>query len=74
MNTIEIKGCSNCPMCDANDMASGYSCQLYRRMGDNDMIPNYNYNDNHIKENKRFQPETPNWCPIQGEGVTLKRT
>jgi hypothetical protein len=70
MKELEIDGCINCPMCDMNDMCSGYSCQLYRMLNP----PGYKIGDNFIHEDtKKFIPINPDWCPIQGEGLILKR-
>jgi len=55
-----ISGCSECPMCDMNDMCSGYSCRLKK------------HPDNFIKESKKFQPITPKWCPIKQNDVLFK--
>jgi hypothetical protein len=55
-----ILGCKECPMCDMNDMCSGYSCRLKY------------YPDNLIKESKKFQPITPNWCPIKQNDILFK--
>ena len=69
MKVLEINGCVNCPMSDMNDMSSGYSCQLYRQMNP----PGYKIGDNFIHEDpETFQPITPSWCPIKGDGLTLK--
>lgn len=63
MKKIEITGCEDCPMCDMNDMSSGYNCRM-KKSG-----------ENHIKENKFYQPVTPDWCPINSNDVvfTMKK-
>ena len=60
VSTRIIYGCSDCPMCDMNDMCSGYSCRLKE------------HPDNFIKESKNFQPITPKWCPIKQNDVLFK--
>ena len=60
VSTRIISGCSDCPMCDMNDMCSGYSCRLKE------------HPDNFIKESKKFQPITPKWCPIKQSDVLFK--
>ena len=60
VSTRIISGCSDCPMCDMNDMCSGYSCRLKE------------HPDNFIKESKKFQPITPKWCPIKQNDVLFK--
>jgi len=60
VSTRIISGCSDCPMCDMNDMCSGYSCRLKE------------HPDNFIEESKKFQPITPKWCPIKQSDVLFK--
>ncbi|MEK6829022.1 MAG: hypothetical protein AABY15_02765 [Nanoarchaeota archaeon] len=56
-----ITGCSDCPMCDMNDMASGYSCRLRDSS-----------ETSYIKEDlKKWQPVTPDWCPIKEQPILL---
>ena len=60
---ITISGCIDCPMCDMNDMSSGYSCKMIE----------YPNNDSYIKEdNKKHIPITPKWCPIKQSDITFK--
>lgn len=61
--TIEISGCEDCPMCDMNDMCSGYSCRMVK----------YPENDNYIKEDsKKHIAITPSWCPLKQNDITFK--
>lgn len=58
---FEISGCKDCPMCDENDMCSGYTCRMVE------------YPNNYIKqERKKYIPETPEWCPIKKSDITFK--
>lgn len=58
---IKINGCFNCPLCDMNDMGGGYSCRLEK------------YPNNQIDEDyEKFQPITPDWCPLKKESVEFK--
>jgi hypothetical protein len=60
VTTRIITGCSDCPTCDMNDMSSGYSCRLKE------------YPDNFIKQSERWQPVTPDWCPLKQGSVLFK--
>lgn len=55
----EITGCVDCPFCDENDMGIGYSCRI-------------KVFDNHIKETKKFQKITPEWCPIKEQPLIIR--
>jgi hypothetical protein len=54
-----ISGCVDCPFCLMNDMAAGYSCKIdnARQL---------------IRENKKFMPITPNWCPLKQLSILVK--
>lgn len=59
--TIEISGCKDCPMCNENDMSSGYSCRIAQ------------YPNDYIKQaNGKYIPETPEWCPLKQSDITFK--
>lgn len=60
MEEVIISGCIDCPMCDMNEMCSGYSCRL--------KSPGENF----IKETKSYNPITPKWCPIKLNNITFK--
>lgn len=64
MKTIEIKSCSDCPMCDMYDMASGYGCNLYKAINLKESPT--------IKENKKYMPDTPDWCPLKNESTLFE--
>jgi hypothetical protein len=57
-NVKTITGCDDCPMCDANDICAGYTCNL--NIG---VI---------IKESKKRIPITPKWCPIKKKPLIVK--
>ena len=57
-----ITGCHDCPMCDMNDMCSGYSCRMIKGIKE----------DKHIEDSKQFQPITPKWCPIKKQSIIFK--
>lgn len=50
--TITVTGCKDCPFLDPHDMDSGYSC-------------NASKSEEAIYPDKMFQPETPDWCPLE---------
>lgn len=58
--TIIISGCKDCPLCDMNDMSSGYSCKLPGSP------------DKTIKESDKYYPVTPEWCPIKKNDIIFK--
>lgn len=58
---VNVSGCSDCPACDENDMALGYTCKLKEH-------PN-----NLIDERPHtLQPITPEWCPLKNQDIQLK--
>lgn len=59
-NTRIISGCKDCPLCDMNDMSSGYSCRLKQ------------FPDNYIEESDDCRPITPEWCPIKENDIIFK--
>jgi len=60
LNNGIITGCSDCPFCQMNDMDSGYSCNIKE------------YPKNYIEESKKYQPITPDWCPIKIKPYTVR--
>lgn len=61
MRKIEVTGCSDCPMCDMNDMSSGFNCRMRR----------HGLEENSIKEDKNYQAITPEWCPIKSDDIVF---
>ena len=58
-----VHGCRDCPMCDMNDMSSGFTCRL-----------NYYLQpkrDTFIHEDKYSMPITPDSCPLKTETITI---
>lgn len=55
---IDVLGCKDCPFCKENDMFAGYNC----RVMDNDEI---------IKQDKMFDPITPDWCPLKKDVIKV---
>lgn len=59
-STKFITGCSDCPLCNENDMGAGYNCKLKE------------YPDNYIKESKKYEAKTPKWCPLKKGAIFFK--
>lgn len=59
---IEVKGgCAKCPLYQAFDMAIGGACCADKEIRT-------------IKENKKFQIITPDWCPLNFEEIIIKKS
>lgn len=57
----EITGCDGCPALVYYDISGGWGCKL---------IPSTP--ENYISQSKKnFLPETPDWCPLKKESITL---
>lgn len=55
---LEVKGCSDCPMCSPNyNEGIGYVC-------DADKLQRFIQEDD-------FQPVTPSWCPLKIEPIII---
>jgi hypothetical protein len=54
-----INGCFECPFSYAYDMAVGYGCKM-----DNE--------NRSIRQSKKYQPITPDWCPVKNNSVVVK--
>ena len=54
-----INGCFDCPFNYEYDMAVGYGCKL-----DTENMS--------IKQSKKYQPVTPDWCPVKKDSVVVK--
>jgi len=59
-------------MCIEADMASGYSCMLNNELRARGVIGNMK-EVKLIEENEKFQPLTPEWCPLVNVDHVLKR-
>lgn len=55
---IKVNGCSNCPFSYEYDMSSGYGCSVLRGRP--------------IKESEKFQPITPDWCPLKESNIIIE--
>lgn len=54
-----IIGCQDCPFSYEFDMAEGYGCKIDAEKRD-------------IRQSKKFQPITPDWCPIKNGKASVK--
>ena len=54
-----INGCFDCPFNYGYDMAVGYGCKM-----DNE--------NRSIRQSKKYQPITPDWCPVKNGSVVVK--
>ena len=54
-----INGCFDCPFNYEYDMAVGYGCKL-------------DTENRSIKQSKKYQPITPDWCPVKKDSVVVK--
>jgi hypothetical protein len=59
VNCRIINGCFDCPFNYEYDMAVGYGCKM-----DNEKRS--------IRQSKKYQPITPDWCPIKNSSVVVK--
>lgn len=57
-----IMGCVDCPCCLTNDMGSGYTCKMQ----------GFFKEPNQIDESKKYQPITPDWCPLKTQPILFK--
>lgn len=54
-----VTGCSDCPFIFSYDIAVGYGCKI-------------DADDRTIKESKKYQPITPEWCPLKSNNLLIK--
>lgn len=54
-----IHGCFDCPFNYEYDMAVGYGCKL-------------DTENRSIRQSKKYQPITPDWCPVKKDSVVVK--
>lgn len=54
-----INGCFDCPFNYEYDMAVGYGCKL-------------DAENRSIRQSKKYQPITPDWCPVKKGSVVVK--
>jgi len=54
-----INRCFDCPFNYGYDMAVGYGCKM-----DNE--------NRSIRQSKKYQPITPDWCPVKNGSVVVK--
>jgi hypothetical protein len=54
-----ISGCSDCPFNYEYDMAIGYGCKI-------------DTENRSIRQSKKYQPITPDWCPVKKGSVVIK--
>lgn len=54
---LEVKGCSDCPMCFPDDISVSYSCLLNK--------------DGLFDVDKNYLPITPSWCPLKIEPIII---
>mgnify|MGYP001612202556 CR=1 FL=1 len=70
---IKISGCKDCIFCSENDAGSGSTCRLamdilYKL---DRQYTNKEYADTQINVDKKYNPITPEWCPLKNENVTV---
>jgi len=54
-----ISGCFDCPFNYEYDMAVGYGCKI-------------DTENRSIRHSKKYQPITPDWCPVKNGSVVVK--
>lgn len=54
-----IHGCFDCPFNYEYDMAVGYGCKV-------------DTENRSIRQSKKYQPITPDWCPVKKDSVVVK--
>ena len=62
VNSLVVGGCANCPLGYMLDMASGYGCSLIGTEKPESII----------REDSRFLPKTPDWCPIKNTPLEIR--
>lgn len=56
------EGCIDCPFSFMYNMSPGFGCNAAKEKGI-------------IYENKKtYMPDTPDWCPLKSESITVKMT
>ena len=68
MNILIENGCRGCIFAVQNDMDGSYTCRAEeKRIG----FEQYHKENKYIKIDKKYQPITPEWCPLMTEIINV---